>query len=146
MVGLGKQIHDQIIKQDLQSYVYINSDLVDMYSKGGNMQNSRLTIENSLNRDFVTWDGIVCAYTNHGLGKEALLTFKKLQLQNIRPNHATFVAVLHACAHICLVERGLFYFNSMQTDNGLDPQLEHYSSIVDILGISGQVTDALTLY
>ncbi|KAL2522976.1 Pentatricopeptide repeat-containing protein [Forsythia ovata] len=144
-VGLGKQLHAQIIKQDLQSDVYINSTLVDMYSKCGNMQDSRLMFDKSPNRDFVTWNAMVCAYANHGLGEEALQIFEKMQLQNVRPNHATFVAVLRACAHICLVERGLFYFNSMQTDYGLDPQLEHYSSMVDILGRSGQVTDALKL-
>ncbi|XP_022844768.1 pentatricopeptide repeat-containing protein At3g02330, mitochondrial [Olea europaea var. sylvestris] len=144
-VGLGRQIHAQIIKQDLQSDVYINSTLVDMYSKCGNMQDSRLMFDKSPNRDFVTWNAMVCAYANHGLGEEALQIFEKMQIQNVRPNHATFVAVLRACAHICLVERGLFYFNSMQTDYGLDPQLEHYSSMVDILGRSGQVTDALKL-
>lgn len=144
-VGLGKQIHAQIIKQDMQSDVYIVSTLVDMYSKCGNMEDSILMFEKSPERDFVTWNAMACAYAHHGYGYEALQIFEKMQLEHILPNHATFVAVLRACAHIGLVEEALHYFSLMQTDYGLEPQLEHYSSMVDILGRSGRLVDALKL-
>ncbi|KAK4338648.1 hypothetical protein RND71_043135 [Anisodus tanguticus] len=142
-VGLGKQIHAQIIKQELQSDVFITSTLVDMYSKCGNMQDSRLMFEKAPKKDFVTWNAMVCGYAQHGLGEEALQIFEKMQLENVRPNHATFLAVLRACAHIGLVEKGLIHFNSMSNDYGLVPQLEHYSCMVDILGRAGQISDAL---
>nr|XP_009767912.1 PREDICTED: pentatricopeptide repeat-containing protein At3g02330 [Nicotiana sylvestris] len=105
-VGLGKQIHAQIIKQELQSDVFITSTLVDMYSKCGNMQDSRLMFEKAPKKDFVTWNAMVCGYAQHGLGDEALQIFEKMQLEDVRPNHATFLAVLRACAHIGLVEKG----------------------------------------
>ncbi|KAA8530492.1 hypothetical protein F0562_005201 [Nyssa sinensis] len=144
-VGLGKQIHAQIIKQELQSDVFISSTLVDMYSKCGNMQDSRLLFEKAPKRDFVTWNAMICGYAQHGLGEDALKIFDDMRLENVKPNHATFVSVLRACAHMGLVEKGLHYFHSMQSDYGLDPQLEHYSCMVDILGRSGQVSDALKL-
>ncbi|XP_027153075.1 pentatricopeptide repeat-containing protein At3g02330, mitochondrial isoform X1 [Coffea eugenioides] len=144
-VELGKQIHAQIIKQELQTDVFITSTLVDMYSKCGNLQDCRLVFEKATNCDFVTWNAIVCGYAQHGLGEEALEIFKKMQLKDVKPNHATFVAVLRACAHIGLVEEGLHYFKSMQVDYGLDPQLDHYSCMVDILGRSNRVAEALKL-
>ncbi|OIT39768.1 pentatricopeptide repeat-containing protein [Nicotiana attenuata] len=144
-VGLGKQIHAQIIKQELQSDVFITSTLVDMYSKCGNMQDSRLMFEKAPKKDFVTWNAMVCGYAQHGLGDEALQIFEKMQLEDVRPNHATFLAVLRACAHIGLVEKGLQHFNSMSNNYGLDPQLEHYSCMVDILGRAGQISEALKL-
>ncbi|WMV36074.1 hypothetical protein MTR67_029459 [Solanum verrucosum] len=144
-VGLGKQIHAQIIKQELQSDVFITSTLVDMYSKCGNMQDSRLMFEKAPKKDFVTWNALVCGYAQHGLGEEALQIFENMQLEDVRPNHATFLAVLRACAHIGLVEIGLQHFNSMSNNYGLDPQLEHYSCMVDILGRAGQISDALKL-
>lgn len=142
-IGLGKQIHAQIIKHELQSDVFVSSTLVDMYSKCGNMQDSRLMFEKSPKRDFVTWNALICGYAQHGLGEEALKIFEDMQLQGVKPNHATFVSVLRACAHMGLVQTGLHYFHSMSNDFGLDPRLEHYSCIVDILGRSGQVSDAL---
>ncbi|GFP81855.1 pentatricopeptide repeat-containing protein at3g02330 [Phtheirospermum japonicum] len=144
-VGLGKQIHAQIIKQDLQSDVYIISTLVDMYSKCGNMQDSVLMFEKSSKRDFVTWNAMACAYAHHSHGYEALRTFEQMQLEKISPNHATFVAVLLACAHIGLIDEALHYFGLMRVDYKLEPQLEHYSSMVDILGRSDRLNDALKL-
>ncbi|KAL8475935.1 hypothetical protein ACS0TY_028550 [Phlomoides rotata] len=144
-VGLGKQIHAQIIKQDLQSDVYIVSTLVDMYSKCGAMQDSVLMFQKSSHRDFVTWNAMVCAYAHHGYGNEALQMFEHMQLEKVIPNHATFVAVLRACAHIGLVDEARHYFDLMKTEYGLEPQLEHYSSMVDVLGRSGQLLDALKL-
>ncbi|KAL7141184.1 hypothetical protein ABFS83_08G036300 [Erythranthe nasuta] len=144
-IGLGKQIHAQIIKQDLTSDVYITSTLVDMYSKCGNMEDSVLMFEKSPDRDFVTWNAMACAYAHHGYGYEALNIFEKMQIERVPPNHATFVAILRACAHIGLVEEALHYFNSMKIEYGLNPQLEHYSSMVDILGRSGRLVEALKL-
>ncbi|KAI3677429.1 hypothetical protein L2E82_51716 [Cichorium intybus] len=74
-VNLGTQIHAQIIKQEMQSDVFISSTLVDMYSKCGNMNDSRLIFEKTENKDFVTWNAMICGYSQHGLGNEALTVF-----------------------------------------------------------------------
>jgi pentatricopeptide repeat protein len=95
--------------------------------------------------DPVTWNAMICGYAYHGLGEEALTTFENMQLENLKPNHSTFVSVLRACGHIGHVEKGLRYFHAMLSDYGLDPQLEHYSCMVDILGRSGKVNEALNL-
>nr|KJB48240.1 hypothetical protein B456_008G059500 [Gossypium raimondii] len=144
-VGLGEQIHAQIIKLELQSDAYICSTLVDMYSKCGNMHDSKLIFEKATNRDFVTWNAMICGYAQHGLGEEALQIFEDMIVKNVTPNHATFVSVLRACAHIGLVEKGWHYFGLMLSDYGLAPQLEHYSCMVDIMGRAGQVDEALSL-
>ncbi|KAM1964070.1 hypothetical protein ACFX15_044578 [Malus domestica] len=58
-VGLGRQIHAQIIKHELQSDVYITSTtIVDMYSKCGNMQDSHLMFKKAPKRDAVTWNAM----------------------------------------------------------------------------------------
>ncbi|XP_031279280.1 pentatricopeptide repeat-containing protein At3g02330, mitochondrial-like [Pistacia vera] len=144
-VGLGKQIHAQIIKQELQSDVYIARALIDMYSKCGNMQDSQMIFEKAPKQDFMTWNAMICGYAQHGYGVDALKVFEKMEHVKVMPNHATFVSVLRACAHMGLVEKGLHYFKIMLSNYGLYPQLEHYSCMVDILGRSGQVSKALKL-
>lgn len=144
-IGLGKQIHAQIVKLELQSDEFISSTLIDMYSKCGNMQDSRLMFEKALKKDFVTWNTMICGYANYGPGEEAIRTFEYMVQKNVMPNHATFVSVLRACAHMGLVKEGYHYFDMMKKDYALDPQLEHYSCMVDIMGRSGQVTEALKL-
>ncbi|CAN6922671.1 hypothetical protein Bca4012_091555 [Brassica carinata] len=143
--GLGKQIHAQVIKKELQSDVYVCSTLVDMYSKCGDLHDSRLMFEKAQKRDFVTWNAMISGYAHHGKGEEAIKLFERMLFENIKPNHITFISILRACAHMGLVERGLEYFYMMKTEYGLDPQLPHYSNMVDILGKSGKVEKALKL-
>lgn len=144
-ISLGKQIHALILKLKLQEDVYICSTLVDMYSKCGNLKDSCLMFEKAPNRDFVTWNAMISGYSQHGHGEEALKIFERMQCHNVKPNLATFVSVLRACAHMGLLERGLEYFEMMVTEYRFDPQLEHYCCMVDILGRSGRVNEALQL-
>lgn len=143
--SLGKQLHAQILKQRLHTDVYICSTLVDMYSKCGNLKDSVLMFEKAPNRDFVTWNAMIGGYAQHGHGHEALRIFELMQTHSFKPkpNHSTFISVLRACAHIGIYQTGLDYFEMMQKKYGLSPQVEHYCCMVDILGRSGRVEDAL---
>ncbi|ONH94974.1 hypothetical protein PRUPE_7G043300 [Prunus persica] len=55
-----------------------------------------------------------------------------------KPDGFTFIVVLIACSHARLVKEGLKYFNQMQSLYGIDPKIEHYACVVDMLGRSGQ--------
>ncbi|KAK4789694.1 hypothetical protein SAY86_016998 [Trapa natans] len=144
-ISLGKQIHALVLKLKLQEDVYICSTLVDMYSKCGNLKDSRLMFEKAPDRDFVTWNAMISGYSHHGHGEEALEIFESMQCHNVKPNHATFVSVLRACAHMGLLKRGAEYFEMMVNNYRFDPQLEHYCCMVDILGRSGRINEALNL-
>ncbi|KAK8558814.1 hypothetical protein V6N12_042108 [Hibiscus sabdariffa] len=167
MMEEAEKVHDRIEQQTMVSWNAIISGfsltkesekaqiffprcwkwgtLVDMYSKCGNMHDSKLIFEKATNRDFVTWNAMICGYAQHGLGEEALQNFEDMIIENVTPNHATFVSVLRACAHIGLVEKGLHYFTLISSYYGLAPQLEHYSCMVDIMGRAGQINEALRL-
>lgn len=68
-----------------------------------------------------------------------------MQAKDVKPKHAAFVAVLRPFAHIGLPEKELHYFTSMRIEYGFDPQMDHYSCMVDILGRSGQVIEAFNV-
>jgi pentatricopeptide repeat protein len=135
-IEIGKQIHGQIIKQEMLVDEYISSTLIDMYAKCGYMQDSLLMFEKAHKRDFVSWNAMICGYALHGQGVEALQMFHRMQKENVVPNHATFVAVLRACSHVGLLDDGCRYFHQMTTRYKLEPQLEHFACMVDILGRS----------
>lgn len=145
MVGLGKQMHAQIIKQKLHDDVFISSTVVDMYAKCGHLQDSLLMFEKMQERDFVSWNALICGYAHHGLGAEAITMFERMQSENIRPNNATFVALLRACGHVGLLDEGISYFNLMTHHYKLEPQIEHYSCMMDIVGRAKGIHEALKL-
>ncbi|XP_074574887.1 pentatricopeptide repeat-containing protein At3g02330, mitochondrial [Curcuma longa] len=144
-IGLGMQIHAKIIKLELHKDVFISSTLVDMYAKCGNMNDSYLMFEKMIDRDLVSWNAMICGYAHHGHGLEALKIFDRMQLENVRPNHTTFLAVLRACGHIGLFDEGLSYFSLMTDHYQLEPRLEHYSCMMDIVGRGKGVSEALEL-
>ncbi|KAG0534796.1 hypothetical protein BDA96_04G310700 [Sorghum bicolor] len=142
-IELGKQIHGQIIKQEMLGDEFISSTLVDMYAKCGNMPDSQLMFEKVQKLDFVSWNAMICGYALHGQGFEALEMFERTQKANVAPNHATFVAVLRACSHVGLLDDGCRYFHLMTSRYKLEPQLEHFACMVDILGRSKGPQEAL---
>ncbi|KAF3336704.1 pentatricopeptide repeat-containing protein [Carex littledalei] len=144
-VGLGRQIHAQILKQNMIRDFYVASTLVDMYAKCGDLKDSLLMFDRMPDRDLVTWNAIICGYALHGHGSEAISMFERMQQANIEPNHATFVSILRACGHVGLYDAGIHYFDLMRSRYGLEPQLEHYSCMVDIVGRSKGPFEALEI-
>ena len=50
----------------------------------------------------------------------------------VKPNHVTFIGVLSACAHSGLVSEGRWFWSTMQ-QFGIEPTMEHYGCMVDLL-------------
>lgn len=88
---------------------------------------------------------MVAAYGMNGLAHEALALVAEMKLGGLQPNAVTTLSVLSACSHGGLVEEGLSFFNSMVQDHGVEPALEHYSCMVDMLARAGELDIAIDL-
>ncbi|KAF4362056.1 hypothetical protein F8388_023908 [Cannabis sativa] len=59
-----------------------------------------------------------------------------------KPDNVTFVAILSACSHAGLINEGRSLFSRMSKVYGIEPQMEHYSCMVDLLGRAGLLQEA----
>ncbi|KAF5956306.1 hypothetical protein HYC85_003531 [Camellia sinensis] len=84
---------------------------------------------------------ISCLALN-GKGELGVDLFEEMLSKDVKLNDATFVGVLACCAHAGLVQQGLDLFASMTTKHQFEPKLEHYGSMVDLLGCSRCVKEA----
>ncbi|KAK1697801.1 hypothetical protein QYE76_014498 [Lolium multiflorum] len=76
----------------------------------------------------------------HGRAKEAVQLFVEMEREGkVKPNGITFVGLLSACCHAGLLEQGLDYFDRMKDMYGIEPRVEHYDCVVDLLGRSGKI-------
>lgn len=57
------------------------------------------------------------------------------------PDNATFVGVLSACGHGGLVKDGWKHFHCMNQNYHMEPELEHYVCMVDLLGRAGHLDE-----
>ncbi|KAH6771131.1 Tetratricopeptide repeat superfamily protein [Perilla frutescens var. hirtella] len=139
----GIQIHSMTIKTTYDGNVAVSNALIDMYGKCGRIRDARLIFDSLGERDVVSWNSMISAYSMHGLGAEALKIFEAMRETNITPNPLTFVAVLSACSNTGSLEQGQSYFTSMQEDFGIEPCMEHYTCMISLLGRLGHIDQAV---
>ncbi|CAN6289332.1 unnamed protein product [Urochloa humidicola] len=140
---LGEQVHCQAIKSSLFGDIKTGSALVDMYAKCGRVEDGRRVFDHMRERNVVTWTSMIDGYGKNGLSDEALQVFGEMRRRSdIKPNHATFLSVLSACAHAGLLSPGQEAFQSMEREYSLRPRMEHYACMVDLLGRFGSVRQA----
>ncbi|XP_010911898.1 pentatricopeptide repeat-containing protein At1g53600, mitochondrial [Elaeis guineensis] len=144
ILDLGMQVHACIIKMDFEVDVAIQSSLVSMYAKCGDVRDAYRIFSSVHERNLVTVNSMITAFAQHGLAEEALKLFAEMLKNGYKPTQVTFLGLLSACAHAGLVEEGYKYFKSMRS-YGVEPGPDHYTCMVDILGRAGLLKDAMEL-
>ncbi|XP_031488938.1 pentatricopeptide repeat-containing protein At2g41080 [Nymphaea colorata] len=144
-LGQGQQVHAHAIKVGTDSSVSVKSSLVSMYSKCGCLDGSIKSFSGTTDADVVLWSSMIAAYGFHGRGRDAIKLFNEMEKGGMEPNDITFLNVLYACSHSGLKAEGQQYFKLMKEKYGLAPRLEHYTCVVDLLGRSGDLDEAVTM-
>lgn len=139
----GKQVHAFCVKSGYESEGVVVTSLIDMYSKRGDIENGLALFDSMAERDTVCWTGIIVGCGQNGRADEAIRLFKMMTESGLQPNEITYLGVLSACRHAGFVEEARTIFNSMKKEQGLEPRLEHYYCMVDILGQAGCFKEAL---
>ncbi|KAG8375540.1 hypothetical protein BUALT_Bualt10G0110400 [Buddleja alternifolia] len=142
---LGKWIHFYAEKNGFLRKTCVCNALIEMYTKCGSVDQSLQLFSKMSDRDVISWSSMISGLAHHGRAGEAIELFHDMQKANVDPNEITFVGLLSACGHAGLLEEGLMYFESMQNDYNIEPGIEHYGCLVDLLGRTGNINRALNL-
>lgn len=137
----GKCIHGLILKMQMKVDAFLGSALIDMYCKCGSVESAFLVFRQPTKKDVTVWTTMIMGYALHGYGNKALDLFFEMQ-RFVMPNDVTFVAVLTACSHCGFVDEGLNLFYGMKEKFSIEPGVEHYGCLVDLLGRSGRLAEA----
>ncbi|KAK4755624.1 hypothetical protein SAY87_009381 [Trapa incisa] len=140
---IGKQIHSYIVRHESELTTFIGTALVDLYGKTGCLAYSRRVFDQMDTRKVCTWNAMISSLSCNGEENLALGMFDEMVLGGWKPNSLTFVAVLTACARGQLVESGLELYRLMSEGFGLEPMMEHYGCVVDLLGRAGLLGEAI---
>ncbi|XP_042486904.1 pentatricopeptide repeat-containing protein At4g39530-like [Macadamia integrifolia] len=139
----GMQVHAQIIKSQCQieSDLFIANGLVDMYAKCGYITEARKLFDNMTVKDLASWNSMITGLARNGNGDTAIEIFEELlRTPNLQPNHVTYVGVLSACSHTGLLKTGYRYFHMI-----VEPTIDHYACLVDLLARAGHLEEATNL-
>ncbi|OIW21820.1 hypothetical protein TanjilG_11555 [Lupinus angustifolius] len=139
---LGIWVHGFVQRSKLGLSVALGTALIDMYSRCGSIDRSLKMFDEMPHRNVVTWTTLINGLAVHGRSREALNAFYDMRKSGLKPDHVAFLGALVACSHGGLLEDGWRVFGSMRSEYGIEPKLEHYGCMVDLLGRAGMVLEA----
>lgn len=138
----GLWAHAYALKHNLELNPFLGTALIDMYSKCGCIGLAHQLFDKLPHRDTLCYNAMIGGFGIHGYGHQALDLFKKMSLEGLAPDDATLVVTMSGCSHVGLVEEGCEIFESMKEVYGVEPKLEHYGCLVDLLGRAGRLNEA----
>ncbi|KAK9082720.1 hypothetical protein Scep_029191 [Stephania cephalantha] len=142
-LALGSSLHGLISKSGfecLDTHVY--NLLMDMYAKCGSLNSSIGIFDELTRRNLISWTVLVSAFGFHGYAQQALESFREMEFSGFKPDRVAFVAVLSACRHGGLVQEGMELFGQMKRRHGVEPDIDHYVCMVDLLVKCGHLKEA----
>ncbi|TXG58087.1 hypothetical protein EZV62_015916 [Acer yangbiense] len=139
---LGEKAHEYVERNNLDVNLILGTALVDMYARCGCIEKAIRVFEGLPERDTLSWTSLIAGLALHGYAEMALKYFEEMVNTGLTPRDITFTAILSACSHGGLVEKGLEIFESIKIDYGIQPRLEHYGCVVDLLGRAGKLAEA----
>ncbi|CAI0624335.1 unnamed protein product [Linum tenue] len=144
-IELGEQVFARATSSGLDSNPAVSTSLVDFYCKCGFVESGRKIFDATLKLDSVCWNSMLMGYATNGQGTEVLSLFNAMRDNCVAPSGITFTAILSACDHCGLVEEGWKWFHEMRHRYNIDPGIEHYSCMIDLLARVGRIEEAMKL-
>lgn len=138
----GRWIHAYIDRNRMELDVKLGTALVDMYAKCGCIEMASRVFEDMAHRDVFAFTSWISGLSNHGLGRRAIELFNRMQNEGINPNGVTFICILAAYGRMGLIDEGLQIFKTMKDHYGIEPGIEHYGCLVDLLARAGMLQES----
>ncbi|CAJ1840481.1 unnamed protein product [Sphenostylis stenocarpa] len=137
--------HACIIRMGFISSTLVGNSLIDMYAKCGQVGYSEKCFYEMEYKGTISWNAMLSGYAMHGQGELALALFSLMQETGVNVDSVSYISVLSACRHAGLIPEGKNIFHCMTEKHNLQPKMEHYACMVDLLGRAGLFDDVLSL-
>ncbi|KAJ0723904.1 putative tetratricopeptide-like helical domain superfamily [Helianthus annuus] len=125
----GEKLHAIVVKQELQSDVFISSALIDMYSKCGRIENARRVFDLMVEIDLVAVNTMVAGCVQHGMVNEALTLVEETRSTGITPDLVTWNTLIAGFSQANDNSTVTKLFQLMQ-EGGIDPDVVSWTSII----------------
>ncbi|CAI9108500.1 OLC1v1008099C1 [Oldenlandia corymbosa var. corymbosa] len=95
---LARQVHGLIVKYGFIGNVILESSMVDVYGKCGEMDEARRMFDEVKEPNSISWNIIIRRYLDMNLGEQAVLMFSKMVTMKVNPLNFTVSNALIACS------------------------------------------------
>ncbi|KAJ7534260.1 hypothetical protein O6H91_13G086200 [Diphasiastrum complanatum] len=137
----GKFIHSFLQSSKLLSDVPVATALLNMYSKCGRLEDSRMVFDSMPERDEIAWNTMISAYARQGFGTEALDLYREMRQAGMRLGKVTFVSILDACTAPAALADGIAIHADI-IELGFERDVVVETSLTNMYGNCGSLEDA----
>ncbi|WOL03879.1 pentatricopeptide repeat-containing protein [Canna indica] len=141
----GSRIHTHCLKLGFSSDIYISNSLIHLYSVCGDISLANSVFEEMPARDLVSWNSLICGYSQQGHLTKALGLFEAMQVQGIKPDKVTMVKALSACTHLGAWDFAESMVNYIKV-NSIEVDVYLGNTLIDYYGRRGLVESAKRIF
>jgi pentatricopeptide repeat protein len=139
----GKQIQCRAIRSLQEQSVSVSNAIITMYARSGSVPLAKRVFDRiRWRKETVTWTSMIVALAQHGLGEEAVDLFEQMLHVGVKPDRITYIGLFSACTHAGFVDKGKRYYDQMQNEHGIVPEMSHYACMVDLFARAGLLKEA----
>ncbi|KAL8110112.1 pentatricopeptide repeat-containing protein At3g03580 [Apium graveolens] len=95
----GELVHGLVDKTGMRDDTVLSNGLLSMYFKFDNLEYCRKLFDETVAKDTITWNIVICGYSQSGLYEESIELFQDM-VSKFEPDLLTITSVLRACTHI----------------------------------------------
>ncbi|KAI5083828.1 hypothetical protein GOP47_0003571 [Adiantum capillus-veneris] len=139
---LGKTLHHQLTVRNFNADAQVGTTLVNFYSKNLCLEDARKVFNCLTIRDVVSWGALIGGYVFCKEFKMAIDCLKEMQQQGLRPSDAIYTSIISGCTSIGQFTKGHEHFRCLTEDPDVEPSIENYTVMMDLLGRSGSLRSA----
>ncbi|GAB2270115.1 hypothetical protein Dimus_005024 [Dionaea muscipula] len=145
-LSLGKEIHGQVLKKDIELVPFVSAGIMKMYGKCGVFDKASLVFDLIPNQGLVTQTALIEIYGYNGRFREAIAFFDQMVSEGCTPSRFTFSVALSICNQAGFVDDACRIFKSMTQVFGIEPDEEHHGIMNQLLIRLGRVDEADKVY
>nr|XP_004290462.2 PREDICTED: pentatricopeptide repeat-containing protein At1g34160 [Fragaria vesca subsp. vesca] len=140
------QIHAQVVRFGFGGDVLLQTTLLDVYAKVGNLGFAQKVFDEMPKRDLACWNALVAGLAQGSRPSEALALFWRMnEDEGLKPNEVTVLGALSACSQLGALSGGE-RVHGFIVDAKLDTHVIVCNAVVDMYAKCGSVDRAYRVF
>ncbi|OVA05266.1 Pentatricopeptide repeat [Macleaya cordata] len=130
---IGRQVHTFASITGFSSDSFVQSSLVHMYVKCGEIKNAHKIFDRMTHRNVVSWSAMVAGYARKGYINEAKGLFNEMRNSGVEPNPITWNGLIAGFNHNGFASESVVLLQQMHLQ-GFKPDGTSISSVLPVIG------------
>lgn len=144
-LSLGKKLHEYVVHNKVNFDVFVGNALMDMYLKCGDADSACKVFKEMPLTNVVSWNSMISGLAQIGDFDRAMNLFREMQVNGVKPDATTLIAVLNSCANLGVLDLGKWVHSYLDRSQ-IEADGFLGNALVDMYTKCGSIVDALEVF